>query len=129
MGTERTLTSPNLITSILAVILAAGSLTLAPMAMAEPVSAQPTATAVSYSDLDLSTEAGARTVLQRINAAARTACGSEPVHSPLFPRAVTQFQTCVSQAVETAVDGIDAPVVLAFHKAGASEPPTTIALR
>lgn len=129
MGTQKKQTSPNLIPSILAVILAAGSLTLAPMAMAEPDTVRPVSASVSYADLDLATEVGATTVLQRIKLAARDMCGGEPVHSPLLPRTVTQFDTCVADAVDTAIAGLDAPVVLAFHRSGASETPTTIALR
>lgn len=136
MGTQKKQTSPNhltnsnLITSIFAVALAVGSLALAPAtAMAEPDTVRPVSAAVSYADLDLSTEDGANAVLQRINAAARDMCGGKPIHSPLFPRAATQFDSCVSQAVDAAVAGFDAPVVLAFHRAGASETPVTIALR
>jgi UrcA family protein len=133
MGTKKqtspNLTTSNLITSIFAVALAVGSLALAPAAMAEPDTVRPVSAAVSYADLDLSTEDGANAVLQRINVAARDMCGGKPIHSPLFPRAATQFDSCVSQAVDSAVAGLDAPVVLAFHKAGASETPVTIALR
>lgn len=134
MGTKKqtspNLTTSNVITTIFAVALAVGSLALAPAAaMAEPDTVRPVSAAVSYADLDLSTEDGANAVLQRINVAARDMCGGKPIHSPLFPRAATQFDNCVSEAVESAVAGLDAPVVLAFHKAGASETPVTIALR
>ena len=134
MGTKKqtspNLTTSNVITSIFAVALAVGSLALAPAAaMAEPDTVRPVSAAVSYADLDLSTEDGANAVLQRINVAARDMCGGKPIHSPLFPRAATQFDNCVSDAVDSAVAGLDAPVVLAFHRAGASETPVAIALR
>lgn len=134
MGTQKKPTSPNLnasslITTIFTAALAIGSLVLAPAAMAEPDTLRPVSAAVSYADLDLSTESGADAVLQRIKVAARDMCGGKPIHSPLFPRAATHFDMCVSDAVDSAVAGLDAPVVLAFHRAGASETPVAIALR
>ena len=77
---------------------------------------------VSYSDLDLSTPHGAKTLLIRIKSAADAACGAEN-HSPLFPRAMAQHRTCVTDAVNAAVTRIDAPLVAMFHNetlAGAS---------
>jgi UrcA family protein len=77
---------------------------------------------VGYADLDLSTPAGAKTLLTRIKFAAGKACGEEN-HSPLFPRAMAQHRACVSDAVNATVGRIDAPLVAALHKqslAGAS---------
>jgi UrcA family protein len=77
---------------------------------------------VSYADLDLSTPGGAKALLTRIRVAAGSACGKEN-HSPLFPRAMAQHRTCVTDAVNAAVGRVDAPLVAAIHTdalAGAS---------
>jgi UrcA family protein len=121
--------SPNVITTVLAVALAVGSLSLAPAAMAEPDVVRPVSATVSYADLDLSTEAGARTMLQRIRSTAREMCGSEPVHSPLTPRAPTQFRNCVIEAVDSAIAGLDAPVLAVLNNTEAEKALTVLASR
>jgi len=138
MGTKKQ-TSPNyasptfapsdLMTTVFAVVLAVGSLALAPAAMAEPDAVRPVSATVSYADLDLSTEAGARAMLQRIRVTAREMCGSDPVHSPLTPRAPTQFRNCVIDAVDSAVTGIGAPLVAALNKDEAEKARTVLASR
>jgi UrcA family protein len=124
-----TLASNNVIATIFTVALAVGSLALAPAAMAEPDVVRPVSATVSYADLDLSTEAGARTMLQRIRFTAREMCGSEPVHSPLTPRAPTQFRNCVIDAVDSAVAGLGAPLVAALHNDEAEKALTVLASR
>jgi UrcA family protein len=69
----------------------------------------------AYSDLDLSTEDGARTLLRRINVAAHEACG-ENVHSPLLPRTATQHDRCVAAATRTAVDSVNSLTVAQVHR-------------
>jgi UrcA family protein len=70
---------------------------------------------VSYSDLNLSTDAGARQLLVRINAAAASACGGSPAFYSTYSVAPTlaykQFDTCRSNAVNAAVSSIKAPLV------------------
>lgn len=121
--------SPNVITTALTVALAVGSLALAPAAMAEPDVVRPVSATVSYVDLDLTTEAGARTMLQRIRFTAREMCGSEPVHSPLTPRAPTHFRNCVIEAVDSAVTGLASPLVTALNNDEAEKALTVLASR
>ncbi len=137
MGTKKQtspkLASPlaptSLVTTVFAVVLAVGSLALAPAAMAEPDVVRPVSATVSYADLDLSTEAGARTMLQRIRSTAREACGPEPVHSPLTPRAPTQFRNCVFEAVDSGVANLGAPLVTALNNEEAEKALTVLASR
>ncbi len=76
---------------------------------------------VSYHDLNLSTEAGARTLLVRINAAAASACGGAPMfytsYSVAPALAAQEFSTCRANAVNAAVNSIPAPLV---HQISAS---------
>lgn len=71
---------------------------------------------VAYSDLDLSREADARTLLERIVQAAYRACGRNPRHHPAYEvmpqytKAV--FEECRNDAVTRAVTTIGAPALL-----------------
>ncbi len=74
---------------------------------------------VSYSDLDLESEAGARALLERLDAAAFKACGGDPKrHSAYKARpevTVEIFETCRKDAVAAAVGRLDAPLVAKLH--------------
>lgn len=124
-----TTASTGVIATVFTVALAVGALALAPAAMAEPDVVRPVSATVSYADLDLSTETGARTMLQRIRLTARDMCGSEPVHSPLTPRAPTQFRNCVIDAVDSAVAGLGAPLVASLNNTEAEKALTVLASR
>jgi UrcA family protein len=71
---------------------------------------------VAYSDLDLSREADARTLLERIGQAAYRACGGNPRRHPtyeLMPRYTKAvFEECRNDAVTRAVTTISAPALL-----------------
>jgi UrcA family protein len=69
---------------------------------------------VTFDDLNLSSESGARTLLVRINQAARAACGRS-THSPLLPREAAHRRACVTEAVDAAVKRVDLPVLTALH--------------
>ncbi len=75
----------------------------------------PAVAQVSYADLDLKSEAGARALLTRINLAAHEACG-ETVHSPLLPRAATEHDRCVAAATQAAVDRVGSVTVAQMHR-------------
>lgn len=70
---------------------------------------------VSYSDLNINTEAGAVALLDRINHAARQACGGSPFLHPMYnvaPAAVTaDFAKCYHNAVAGAVASVGAPAL------------------
>jgi len=114
-------TSPNrsaLLTDLFSAAIAVGAIVLAVGSMSgvaqAQTSAKPAAT-VSYADLDLSSHEGARTLLKRINVAAKEACGPAPVMSPLTPAAPTFHARCITEAADQAVAEVNAPLVVALH--------------
>jgi UrcA family protein len=67
---------------------------------------------VSYSDLDLTREAGAQTLYQRINSAAQRVC------SPLNGRQLVEHMNqrgCVTSAVERAVRHVNEPMLTRYY--------------
>jgi UrcA family protein len=86
-----------------------------PPALAETRTITADSQRVAYSDLDLTSQAGARTLLQRIHVAAATACTTELANSPLTPRAQAQFQQCTSNAETAAVARVGAPLVASLY--------------
>jgi UrcA family protein len=81
---------------------------------------------VVFDDLNLTSESGARTLLVRINKAARAACGPS-THSPLLPREAAHQRACVTDAVDTAVRRVDLPVLTALYTGARAD--ITIAAR
>jgi UrcA family protein len=63
---------------------------------------------VNFADLDINSEAGARTLMTRIRGAARQVCRPEPKGS-LSDR--ENYRTCLSGAMSTAVTQLDNPHV------------------
>ena len=76
---------------------------------------------VFVGDLNISNEAGAKVALERIRAAARSICGSEP-SAPLSRTMV--YAPCVRNITDRAVASLDSPVVTALNGGRA---PTTLA--
>lgn len=70
---------------------------------------------VAYGDLDLGTEAGARTMLKRIETAAKHACGIMPERDRFYRSnqdfVERAFRQCTSQSVREAVARLHAPLV------------------
>ncbi len=97
-------------------------------AEASPPEAQ-VAQAVTYADLDLSTRDGAHALLKRIDLAAKRACGVEPSHSPLEPRAVAFFRDCVDASVDAAVARVGSPMLASIHNDIKSTTGVTLAAR
>jgi UrcA family protein len=99
------------------------------VAMATAVSAAPivcaqagvkqTSVRVAYGDLDLSTRAGAATLLKRMKAATRRVCGAEP--SPREIAAMSRHQVCAQDAMSRAVAAIDSPLVTALFTGESGE--------
>lgn len=102
---------PRIMTSaaLFAVLMAA-----APAAFAEGNTAAliSRSVKVSYADLDLSREAGARTLFQRLKAASRRTCGNRP--SPKLIAASVRYEACLEGAMSRAVTAIDSPLVTAL---------------
>ncbi len=69
---------------------------------------------VSYADLDLGHQAGARALLQRISGAAKLVCSPEPREL----RDAPPYKACLRQAVDQAVDEVNSPRVSALHHSG-----------
>jgi UrcA family protein len=68
---------------------------------------------VSYGDLDLSREAGARVMLDRLQLAASKVCGSQPdMHS--LERTM-RYRSCLRQAMDGAVARVGSPAVDALY--------------
>jgi UrcA family protein len=82
-----------------------------------------------YADLDLSTADGAQALLRRIDLAAKCACGVEPSHSPLEPRAVAYFRDCVDASVDAAVARVGSPTLASIHDDIKSTTGVTLAAR
>jgi UrcA family protein len=80
---------------------------------------------VQYADLDVGHAAGAKILLQRIEAAATTACGGEPDLRLLGERA--GFDRCKAATVAQALRAVDAPMVTAM--ANGSDQPVILAQR
>ena len=70
-------------------------------------------TAVSYSDLDLSREAGAQVMLSRLKAASSVVCGGWPDGRDLGR--VMTYRSCTKNAMDAAVAKLGAPKVSALY--------------
>ena len=70
-------------------------------------------TVVSYSDLDLSGQAGANVLIDRLEAASRAVCGGAPFIRDL--NAMHDYKVCVKNAMDHAVAAIKAPLVAQIY--------------
>lgn len=70
---------------------------------------------VPYGDLDLTQQSHARIMAERIDDAARRACGGNPRFDPNYrtgpARATQRFETCRTRAVESALADLNRPLV------------------
>ncbi|MDE2182045.1 MAG: UrcA family protein [Alphaproteobacteria bacterium] len=92
------------------------------LALAWPASADGTIrrdVQVQYGDLNINSEAGAGVLLDRLDHAARQACGGSPVFHPLYqqmPAAVTaEFAKCYHVAMQKAVAAVGSPVLTTVY--------------
>jgi len=85
-------------------IIAAIAVALTSPARAQSPAGQVTVR-VPYTDLNLSTTAGAQTLANRIGLASRQICGERPT---LGPKAVMQHKTCMKTAQQSAASQIAA---------------------
>ena len=99
------------------------------MGMSVPALAQsndgPGSIAVRYDDLDVGHPAGAKVLLQRIEAASIRVCGGQPDPRDLEWRA--EFDQCRGQAVNAAIKSVNSPLLAALH--GQTQTPVLIAHR
>ena len=71
--------------------------------------------AVYYGDLDLSAERGAKIMLQRIERAAKQACGGHATFSSYTGSLDSTYEECRRKAILRAVKELDAPVVTRLY--------------
>ena len=83
--------------------------------LALPVSAQAAAyqVVVHYGDLKLSNAVGAQSLLLRLKAAARQACGGTPDRGDLGR--MRDYHTCLNGSLDQAVATVDAPMLSALY--------------
>jgi UrcA family protein len=81
---------------------------------------------VKYADLDLTSEAGARAVLQRIHSAAKSACADRS--DDIFDRYYL-WVPCVAHATNRAVAALGAPLVTALNGSAPVAKVETVAKR
>lgn len=94
---------------------AAITLTMITLAAVQPARASEmtaSTTTVAYSDLDLGTEAGARTLYRRLKTAANHVCGGVD-HRDLGRDRI--WRQCYDKALGDAVARVAAPTLLALH--------------
>ena len=129
---DTTIASPNYTSSltyrILGAALAGAGLLLAAASMSPAFAGTPAQAKVAYADLDLSTKAGARVLLSRIDVAANEACGKQ-IHSPLLPRESAFHRECVNDAVSNAVQRIGSPLVTALNGETQAQASVSLAAR
>ena len=74
----------------------------------------PISVKVSLADLNMASDAGARTALARIQNAANRACGGDVSDQSLGEQ--MQFRSCAKQAVQRAVTAINQPALTAVSE-------------
>jgi UrcA family protein len=70
---------------------------------------------VYYGDLNLGAEQDAKIILQRIERAARTACGGQPTFSTYTGSLDHTFEECRAEAIQRAVKQLAAPLVTRLY--------------
>jgi UrcA family protein len=66
---------------------------------------------VNYGDLNIGTERGAKILLQRIERAAKKACGGQPTFSTYTGALDHTFEECKAQAIARTIRQLGAPMV------------------
>jgi UrcA family protein len=80
---------------------------------------------VQYADLNLSSPAGAKVMLQRIHRAADAVCG--PQSTSRIDRVARLHETCVKHAISGSVRQLNIPMVTALYTGGGEAALTTLA--
>lgn len=68
---------------------------------------------VNYSDLDISSRAGAQALIDRMRQAASQVCGQSPDRRSFMYRF---YRTCVADALDRGVASLNAPVVAELYR-------------
>jgi len=104
----------------LAILTTVACLVAAPSAGADP---RPPAVSVSYADLDLTTEAGASTLLVRLKRAARLVC-DETRLSIMGLAAVERHKACITSALDHSVQSVESETLARLY--WATQPGQTV---
>jgi UrcA family protein len=72
---------------------------------------------VSFADLNVGEEPGAKALIGRIKAAAQKVCGPRP-SSPLLNREMISYKTCVRDAMERGIASANQPLVVQLYHSG-----------
>jgi UrcA family protein len=94
---------------LVSVAAAPGSARAQPASNPESVSVR-----ITYADLNLSSQEGAREMMGRIEGAARIICGESSSNNDLAER--SREHACVNQTMSGAVRSLDAPTVTALSE-------------
>jgi UrcA family protein len=105
-------TSSALSSMVATTVLAIACLASAGTAVAWDYSGEALTKKVTYGDLNLDNEVGAKALYNRIRSAAKEVCA--PLESKELARRI-YWQTCVHQAVTSAVEQVNRPMVTAVH--------------
>lgn len=100
-------------TTLIAAALALASFSAISSAQADNWSNTAPQVNVPYGDLNLSSPAGAQSMLNRIKAAASHVCGGSPDNRDISGKRF--YRSCVKLATDTAVAQVSAPLVTALH--------------
>ena len=93
--------------------------TTALVVFSQPATAQTKQMTISYGDLDVHNEAGARILLNRLRMAARIVCEPVPVFRDLSDRHF--YDACRKNALDGAVAAVGAPEVVEIYRGSAVE--------
>jgi UrcA family protein len=108
----------------LTILAAMCGIALTTAAGAEDSFSEPLTAVVSYADLNLNGEPGAKEMYARLRAAARKVC------APLEGRGAKKITwgACVDQAIARAIGEVDKPALTAYHSARSGETEARLAL-
>jgi UrcA family protein len=110
--------SASIVSAIAATVIAlAGVANGGAAQAAEP--SQPLTKTVTYGDLNLNSEQGAKVLYARLRHAASDVC--YPLGNIELTRR-RQWQSCIDNAVASAVQKVNSPLVTALHNVNASRP-------
>lgn len=104
-----------LVCALVLALAGPGAALAAPAAIAD---AEPATMSVRHDDLDLTTQRGARLMIQRLDAAAADVCGSSSFVSLAFKQAVRSTQ-CYQESMNRALAALGSPTVSALYRAQA----------
>jgi UrcA family protein len=97
--------------TFLSVILAASIASIFPQSSSAETVSKTVSVSVYYGDLNLATDAGARTLLTRLNWAGRQVCGWRPPSGSA--KSSMLHRTCMRETVSSAVAKLGSPTVTA----------------